>query len=74
MQDGWGEWDRRGGLIAPDGAGGTPPIEYTTLGRWALLPAQDHVLQAWQCGGCYLFPYNHQVFSWYNRPHFSAQL
>jgi len=27
--DGWGEWDERGGLIAPDGAGGEPQVEYT---------------------------------------------
>lgn len=42
---GWGASDDSGRLIAPDGAGGAPEVDYLTLGRWALLPAADDVLE-----------------------------
>lgn len=42
--EGWGASDEDGLLIAPDGAGGDPTVDYLTLGKWALLPAADDVL------------------------------
>jgi len=41
----WGIGDSNGLLIAPDGANGTSPVEYTTLGKWALLPQGDDTLE-----------------------------
>lgn len=42
----WGGSESDGLLIAPDGAGGNPEVDYMTLGRWALLPAADDTLAA----------------------------
>lgn len=42
--EGWGASDEDGLLIAPDGAGGDAAVDYLTLGKWALLPAADDVL------------------------------
>jgi hypothetical protein len=41
----WGAYEANGLLIAPDGADGESPVEYTTLGKWALLPQQDDILE-----------------------------
>ena len=44
----WAEWgcsEMRGLLIAPDGAGGAPSVDYVELGRWALQPQADDVLE-----------------------------
>lgn len=40
----WGVSELNGRLIAPDAAEGTSPVEYTTLGKWALLPQSDDTL------------------------------
>ena len=41
---GWGDDESRGSLIAPDAAGGVSDVDYVTLGKWALLPASDDIL------------------------------